>query len=162
LLERARGGLLLLEKNPAAAMSREQDQQESHDNRITQDRQRLVLEAKLKQAQAALDRRVAELAKARDAGAELADDPSPEESGLGSEGVARLMSRRREMYDGAYAELARMRELREQRRSAHVPFRRPPAVMFRHRRYAAGTDLAAGASADSGAATGPALDEAHS
>ncbi len=112
------------------------------DAHIAQDRQRLVLEAKLKHAQAALDRRVADLVRAKEQGAvELQEVPEQEDQGgMGREGVERLVSRRLQLYNDAYSELGKMRELREQRHYAHQPFRRPPAVLFRHRRLSAEMD----------------------
>lgn len=118
-----------------------------NDARFTQDRQRLVLEAKLKHAQAALDRRVAELLQAREQGAGLQDQNQDREQeqqqdrgGMGREGVDRLVSRRLSLYKDAYSELGKMREMREERHHSHKPFRRPPAVLFRHQRLSAETD----------------------
>ena len=130
------------------------------DARIAQDRQRLVLEAKLKHAQAALDRRVAELVQAREQGGALAEQEQEQEQedqgGMGREGVERLMSRRLKLYSDAYSELGAMRELRQQRHYAHQPYRRPPAVMFRQHRLSAEIDLpSAGAGADAALSSSP-------
>eukprot|EP01043_Picozoa_sp_COSAG02_P034803 COSAG02_NODE_2455_length_8817_cov_9.067791_4_plen_143_part_00 len=129
----------------------------SDDAHIAQDRQRLVLEAKLKHAQAALDRRVADLVQAREQGAAepeaVDEDKREDQGGMGREGLERLVSRRLQLYNEAYSELGKMRELREQRHYAHQPFRRPPAVLFRRRRLSAEIDQPL-AAAETGIAPG--------
>ena len=87
---------------------------------IAEDRKRIVLEAQLRQAQAALDQRL-EVLLARQAEGGLVTSPehgvdreedAVDPSGMGSDGVKQLVDRRQEMYDQAFAELERMRELR--------------------------------------------------
>ena len=75
-------------------------------------------EALLKHAQAALDRRVADLVQAREQGAAepeaVDEDKREDQGGMGREGLERLVSRRLQLYNEAYSELGKMRELREQ------------------------------------------------
>lgn len=126
---------------------------------IAEDRERLVLEAKLKQAQAALDQRVEVLLARQAEGGEVSspeqqaagrEDGAANPSGIGSDGVKQLVERRQQMYDQAFAELERMRELRASRSGSHVTYRRPPAVMFRQLRLSA--EMAASAASTTASA----------